>query len=335
MRCVAWSVCGCKERMKPQASLTGGWLFSKRRQVFWGMNCVAAGYWGGLRTAQGHTTAFFVCRVAVKFLCEGALSVEEQAIRALLEQVKRDALSVEEALERLAILPYASLGESRVDHHRALRRGFPEVIFAQGKTPEQVATIFAHLSAHHTVVLATRADATQAEAVRALVADVVYDAASRCLYRITEEIADRGQGEVLILAAGTADLPVAHEAEVTLRLMGNRVSMLSDIGVAGLHRLLAEIERIRRADVLIVVAGMEGALPSVVAGLVNRPVIAVPTSIGYGVGMGGIAALLSMLTSCAAGITVVNIDNGFGAAYAASLINRRRTEKGTSDVVAL
>ncbi len=261
--------------------------------------------------------------------------MEEQAIRALLEQVKRDALSVEEALERLAILPYASLGESRVDHHRALRRGFPEVIFAQGKTPEQVATIFAHLAAHHTVVLATRADAAQAEAVRAVVVDVVYDASSRCLYRSTEEIADRGRGEVLILAAGTADLPVAREAEVTLRLMGNRVSMLSDIGVAGLHRLLAEIERIRRADVLVVVAGMEGALPSVVAGLVDRPVIAVPTSIGYGVGMGGIAALLSMLTSCAAGITVVNIDNGFGAAYAASLINRRRTEEGTSDVVAL
>lgn len=261
--------------------------------------------------------------------------MEEQAIRALLEQVKGDALSVEEALKRLAILPYASLEESRVDHHRALRRGFPEVIFAQGKTPEQVAAIFAHLAAHHTVVLATRADANQAAAVRAVVSDAVYDGPSRCLYRATEPIADRGRGEVLILAAGTSDLPIAREAEVTLQLMGNRTSIVADIGVAGLHRLLGEIERIRLAEVLIVVAGMEGALPSVVAGLVDRPVIAVPTSIGYGVGAGGFVALMSMLTSCAAGITVVNIDNGFGAAYAASLINRQHKEKDALDVVAL
>ncbi|MCB9639259.1 MAG: nickel pincer cofactor biosynthesis protein LarB [Myxococcales bacterium] len=249
--------------------------------------------------------------------------MEKQAIRQLLEQVKQEELTIDEALKRLAILPFASFEESRIDHHRALRRGFPEVIFAQGKTPEQVAKIFSHLCEHHEVVLATRVDAVQAEAVRSVVADVTYDSLARCLYRAPENLEDRGRGEILVLAAGTSDLPVAREAYLTAQLMGNRMGMLVDVGVAGLHRLLGELERVRAAEILIVVAGMEGALPSVVAGLVDRPLVAVPTSIGYGVGMGGIAALMTMLNSCAAGVTVVNIDNGFGAAYAASLMNRR------------
>ena len=250
--------------------------------------------------------------------------LENKEIRSVLELVRQDALSVEEAYERLRHFPYAQLTEGRVDHHRALRRGFPEVIFGQGKTPTQVLAIFGELALHHAIVLCTRADRTQADAVQSAFPDAVFDEKARCLYRAPAEIPIRGRGEILVVAAGTSDLPVAQEALLTARLMGNRVSMLVDVGVAGLHRLLAEIERLRQAEILIVVAGMEGALPSVVAGLTDRPLIAVPTSIGYGVGAGGIAALLSMLTSCAAGVTVVNIDNGFGAAYAASLMNRLR-----------
>jgi pyridinium-3,5-biscarboxylic acid mononucleotide synthase len=242
----------------------------------------------------------------------------------ILEQVARGTLPAADAEERLSDylrhLPYEDLGFARVDHHRALRQGFPEVILGTGKTPAHVAAIAARIVARGHSLLVTRTDETAYTAVRAEVPDAVFNPLARAITLQQKDIAP-GKGAILIVAAGTADLPVAEEAVVTAELMGNRVERLFDVGVAGLHRLLSAKDQLSAARVIVVVAGMEGALPSVVGGLVQAPIIAVPTSVGYGTSFGGLAALLGMLNSCASGISVVNIDNGFGAATMASLIN--------------
>ncbi len=243
-------------------------------------------------------------------------------IREVLEKLAAGKLDVAGALSELKDLPYEDIGFAKLDHHRSLRGGFPEVVLGTGKTPGQVAAIVERLAAKNTNVLVTRATPEQAAAAVAAVPDAVYDEISRCLRVVKQTIEPIGKGPVLILCAGTADLPVAEEAAITAELMGNRVERLFDVGVAGIHRLFGSLDKIRRAAVLIVVAGMEGALPSVVGGLTDRPVIAVPTSAGYGASFGGVAALLGMLNSCVGGAVTVNIDNGFGAAYAATRINR-------------
>ncbi len=244
-------------------------------------------------------------------------------LEQLLEEVRAGRLSVTEALERLRHLPYENLGFARVDHHRALRQGFPEVVFAAGKSTDQLQGILASLSARANHVLMTRLAPDQAEILVADFPEAQYHPVSQVLTLSREEVPDRGRGVVVVISAGTSDIPVAEEAALTAGIMGNRVETLYDCGVAGLHRLLAHQHLFRQATVFVVVAGMEGALPSVVGGLVDRPVIAVPTSVGYGAAFGGLAALLAMLNSCANGIAVVNIDNGYGAGYLAALINRR------------
>lgn len=243
-------------------------------------------------------------------------------LQELLENVRAGRVSPAEALERLRMLPFEDLEFAKVDHHRTLRTGMPEVIFGPGKTPEQVVEVARSLALRGQNVLVTRLTPEQAAVLQQAIPEVVYYPVGRVAVWRQQDPEPGGRGSILVVAAGTADLPVAEEAAVTAELLGNRVERLHDVGVAGLHRLLAHVEALRKASVLIVVAGMEGALPSVVAGLVARPVIAVPTSIGYGASFQGLAALLAMLNSCAAGVTVVNIDNGFGAAVAASLINR-------------
>jgi hypothetical protein len=253
--------------------------------------------------------------------------MDPRRLRALLDQVKAGHTSVDGALEALRTLPFRDLdGVATVDHHRHLRQGFPEVVFGEGKTATQIAAIMAELERAGGNVLATRVAPDKAAAVRAQLPQVRYDAAARLLVIEAAPFADRGRGTVLVVSAGTADAPVAAEAAATARLMGNTVEEIVDVGVAGVHRTLAKVDRLRAAEVIIVIAGMEGALPTLIGGLVDRPIIAVPTSVGYGASYGGLAALLGMMTSCAAGVTVVNIDNGFGAAYAAALINRRRDE---------
>ena len=246
--------------------------------------------------------------------------MDRERIRRLLDAVQHGQTSVEEALELLKLLPFEDYGFARLDNHRSLRRGFPEVVFCQGKTPQQVQAIIEGLSCNSEVILATRAGPDVVEAVRQLREDMEYNPLARCMVVGTSR-PPKSQRTILVISAGTADLPVAEEAVVTAQTMGNRVQRLYDVGVAGLHRLLAELDCLYAANVLVVVAGMEGALPSVVAGLVARPVIAVPTSVGYGASFQGMAALLSMLNSCSPGLAVVNIDNGFGAGYLASLIN--------------
>lgn len=244
-------------------------------------------------------------------------------LRRLLEQVQQGTLAVDAALAALQRSdPRAEdLGFATVDHDRARRCGFPEVVFCQGKTPADAAAIATAIVARSGRVLLTRADPHHAAAVQRALPHAVWHERARCLTVANAEPAE--QGHVAVVAAGTADLPVAEEAAVTLRFAGNRVATFTDIGVAGLHRLLARLDAIRSANAVVAVAGMEGALPSVLAGLLDRPVIAVPTSVGYGASFGGLAALLAMLNSCAAGVAVVNIDNGFGAGYLASLINQR------------
>jgi NCAIR mutase (PurE)-related protein len=245
-----------------------------------------------------------------------------ERLRALLAQVAGGALSPEEAERRLAWQPVEDLGIARIDHHRSLRQGFPEVVFGEGKTPGQLAAIAARIAQRGDGFLATRVSPEGAEALRAALPGAEWNALGRTVCLAPDEpVARQVRGAVLVVTAGTSDLPVAEEAAVTARAFGNPVERLTDVGVAGIHRLLAAGDALRGAAVIIVVAGMEGALPSVVGGLVSVPVIAVPTSIGYGAAFGGIAALLGMLNSCAAGVTVVNIDNGFGAACAASRIN--------------
>jgi pyridinium-3,5-biscarboxylic acid mononucleotide synthase len=246
--------------------------------------------------------------------------MDRDALRRLLEAVSDKRLSVEDAVARLRTLPYENLGFARVDHHRALRGGAPEAIFCQGKTPAQVVAIAERLAAHHPNVLATRASDEIAAAIAASGLPHRHHPEARLVVVRPEPI--EAVGLIVVAAAGTADIPVAEEAALVADALGNRIERVYDCGVAGLHRLLDHVPLLAEANVLIVVAGMEGALPSVVAGLVDRPVIAVPTSIGYGTSFNGLAALLAMLNSCAAGVSVVNIDNGFGAAHQASQINR-------------
>ncbi|MEP6574284.1 MAG: nickel pincer cofactor biosynthesis protein LarB [Gemmatimonadota bacterium] len=242
-----------------------------------------------------------------------------EQIEALLADVAAGRLTPPAALERLRHFPTEHLPFAQIDHHRALRQGWPEVVFCEGKTIEQVVAICERLAAASGSFLGTRATAAQANALRAVLPGVEWNEAARTVH-LPSSSPGPTKGSVLVVAAGTSDLPVAEEAAVTARAFGHGVERLSDVGVSGLHRLLGSAERLSDADVIIVVAGMEGALPSVVGGLVRVPVIAVPTSIGYGAAFGGLAALLGMLTSCASGLTVVNIDNGFGAAAAASRI---------------
>jgi pyridinium-3,5-biscarboxylic acid mononucleotide synthase len=242
-----------------------------------------------------------------------------EAIR-LLEEFRAGGVSRDKVLQAFQAAPVADLGFAQVDTHRALRRGFSEVIFGAGKTPQQVAAIAGKLLDHEQRVLVTRVTREHARWMRKRFKDTVYHEVARCL-TIDRKPMRKRPGTIAVVCAGTSDLPVAEEAAVTADIMGNRVERISDVGVAGVHRLLGRIGSIQSANVVIVVAGMEGALPSVVAGLVSNPVIAVPTSIGYGASFSGLAALLGMLNGCAGGMTVVNIDNGFGAGYAASQIN--------------
>ena len=253
--------------------------------------------------------------------------MDQDQLRDVFERVARGAATADQGTAELTAmlrrLPFEDLGFARVDHHRAIRQGFPEVVFGAGKTPGQVAAIAERIVAAGDALLVTRTDQAAYAAVAQVVPAAQFHPAARIIaYRA--RAATSGQGTVLIAAAGTSDLPVAEEARVSAELLGNQVDALYDVGVAGLHRLLSERERIDRARVIIAVAGMEGALPSVIGGLVGVPVIAVPTSVGYGASFGGLAALLGMLNSCAAGVAVVNIDNGFGAAAMASLINHPR-----------
>ncbi len=248
--------------------------------------------------------------------------MDQRFVQQLLEQVRDGVLGTDDALEQLKDLPYEDLGCATVDHHRALRQGVAEVIFGQGKTVEQIARITTALLAKGGNVLVTRLEAVKAHVLVEKFPQSQYHVDANCLTIEQQPAADSGRGTILVVAAGTSDIPVAAEAALTARFLGNRVDTIYDVGVAGIHRLLARREQLQQAAVLIVVAGMEGALPSVVGGLVARPVIAVPTSVGYGASFGGIAALLGMLNSCAAGVTVVNIDNGFGAGFAASMMNK-------------
>ena len=245
-----------------------------------------------------------------------------ESLRKILERVASGELTLDAGLDAIKHLPFEDLGFAKVDHHRALRVGVPEVIFGAGKTAAQIVDIARSLRAREQSVLVTRIAPDAAAALCAAMPEITHDPHARVAYWRGADTAISGRGTILVAAAGTADLPVSEEAALTAELMGNTVERVYDVGVAGIHRLFAHHERLRQASVLIVVAGMEGALPSVVGGLVDRPLIAVPTSIGYGASFGGLAALLAMLNSCAAGITVVNIDNGFGAGVAASLINR-------------
>lgn len=249
---------------------------------------------------------------------------DEAKLRRMLEQVRSNEMSFDEALAWLRDLPFEDLGFARVDHHRALRRGIPETVYCQGKTPQQVAAIFERLAARHSRVLATRADSDMYEAVRQVAPTATYHPLSRVIVAGEMPSVAPDAPYVLVVTAGTSDLSVAEEAALTARACGSRVERLNDVGVSGLHRLLSARELLQAANVVVVVAGMEGALASVVGGLIACPIIAVPTSIGYGASFGGLAALLAMLNSCAPGVTVVNIDNGYGAGYSAHLINQAR-----------
>jgi NCAIR mutase (PurE)-related protein len=247
--------------------------------------------------------------------------MDQEQIRALLEQVRSGDVDVAVAMERMRHLPFEDLGFAKVDHHRALRHGIPEVVFAKGKTAEQVAAIAACLLKNSQNVLITRAGTECAELVSRRLPEAEYFPLSGVI-RFWRDHTVRGRGKIAVVCAGTSDLPVAEEAQVTAETMGNQVETIHDVGVAGIHRLMHNRDRLMDAKVVVVCAGMEGALPSAVGGLVSCPVIAVPTSVGYGASFHGLAALLGMLNSCASNVTVVNIDNGFGAGYVASLINR-------------
>lgn len=247
--------------------------------------------------------------------------MDQDQLRLLLEEVRTGAVNVDAAVERMRHLPFEDLGWAKLDHHRALRHGLTEVIFGKGKTPEQIAIIAARLLEKSPNLLITRADESIAARLKHSFPDAEYFALSRAV-RVWRDRAIRGKGKLAVVCAGTSDIPVAEEAQVTAEVMGNEVEAIYDVGVAGIHRLIASSERLSQARVVVVAAGMEGALPSVVGGMVSVPVIAVPTSVGYGASFHGLAALLGMLNSCASNVTVVNIDNGFGAGYVASLINR-------------
>ena len=248
-------------------------------------------------------------------------AVNSESLYKLFQQVRQGKLSPDAAVVRLRHLPFEDLGFAKIDHHRALRAGMPEVVFGSGKMPAQLAQIFARLAKHGGNILATRCSEDQFAAVKKKVRKAEYRPLARAIV-LQRDHHRRGKGTIVVVSAGTSDIPVAEEAVVTAELMGNEVEHLYDVGVAGIHRLLAHRETLTRARVVIVCAGMEGALPSVVGGLVGVPVIAVPTSVGYGAAFQGVAALLGMMNSCASNVSVVNIDNGFGAGYVASLINR-------------
>ena len=248
--------------------------------------------------------------------------MDSRSIEILLNEVRDGRTPVNDALDRLRDLPFEDIGFAKVDHHRALRTGMPEVIFSAGKTVDQVAQIFARMAHHGGNVLATRASREMFFAVQAVEPRAVFDEVARTITLTQSSDVPQGKGTIAVVCAGTSDLPVAREAVNTAELMGNTVELIADVGVAGIHRLLAQKSSLQSARVLIVCAGMEGALPTVVGGLVNAPVLAVPTSVGYGASFGGIAALLGMLNTCSPNVSVVNIDNGFGAACIASLINR-------------
>ena len=247
--------------------------------------------------------------------------MNEDQLRALLHEVRQGSTDVDAALARVRHMPFEDLGFANIDHHRGLRHGIPEVIFALGKTTEQVIAIASRLLDHQGNVLITRTNPQMAAAVTAQLPGGEYFPASGCI-RFLRDREIHGKGKIAVVSAGTSDIPVAEEAQVTAEAMGNTVEVIYDIGVAGIHRLMHNRARLSEARVIVVCAGMEGALPSVVGGMVSVPVIAVPTSIGYGASFHGLAALLGMLNSCASNVTVVNIDNGFGAGYVASLINR-------------
>ena len=247
--------------------------------------------------------------------------MDAKSLKQLFDDVRRGKLSSDEAVERLRHMPFEDLGFANVDHHRTLRVGMPEVVFGPGKTPAQLAEIFMRLAKRGNNVLATRVSPEQVRAVRNKLRKAEHHELARAI-TLTQDETRYGKGKIAVVSAGTSDIPVAEEALVTAQVMGNEVQHVYDVGVAGIHRLLARRDLLTQARVIVVCAGMEGALPSVVGGLVGVPVIAVPTSVGYGASYQGIAALLGMLNSCASNVTVVNIDNGFGAGYVASIINR-------------
>lgn len=244
-----------------------------------------------------------------------------ESLRLLLENIKDGNISIDKAMDELKTLPFEDLGFAKIDHHRNIRNGYPEVIYCQGKTIDQIKVIVNKLMEKNNNIMATRADKNVYEGIKEITEDSVYHEAARIVVVKKREII-KTEKIISIITAGTSDIPVAEEAAVTAEVMGNTVERIYDVGVAGIHRLFANFEMINRANVLVVVAGMEGALASVVGGLVDKPVIAVPTSIGYGANFGGLAPLLTMLNSCASGVGVVNIDNGFGAGYLASMINK-------------
>jgi NCAIR mutase (PurE)-related protein len=247
--------------------------------------------------------------------------MEMENLKKLLEDVKSGRTDIDDALAELKKLPFEDLGFAKIDHHRNIRNGCPEVIYCQGKTTAQIKEIVKRLMEKNNNIMATRADRQVYEAITEVTEDAVYHEEARIVVVKVRDV-KLSEKIISVITAGTSDIPVAEEAAVTAETMGNRVDRIYDVGVAGIHRLLANVDRIMQANVLIVAAGMEGALASVVGGLVDKPVIAVPTSIGYGANFGGLSALLTMLNSCASGIGVVNIDNGFGAGYLASMINR-------------
>lgn len=243
-------------------------------------------------------------------------------LKKILEKVQNKKISIEKALQELKSLPFEQIGCATIDHHRPLRQGAPETIFGEGKTPEQIKEIMKKMVEKKNNILITRLDPEKVPPLKRAFPKVNYYPLARVLTLLNHPIKIKGKGTILVICAGTSDIPVAEEAIITAQMLGNRVEHLYDVGVAGIHRLMSQKEKLWSAQVIIVVAGMEGALPSVVGGLVDRPVIAVPTSIGYGANFGGIAPLLTMLNSCASGVAVVNINNGYGAGYVASLINR-------------
>jgi NCAIR mutase (PurE)-related protein len=249
--------------------------------------------------------------------------LDREIIKDLLTKLQKGEVSVDAVMKALKDLPFEDIGMACIDHHRGLRRGLSEVIFGEGKAVEQIVAIMGHMAQKNENIMVTRLSREKAAAILKDFPDSDYHDGARVLTRKHHPVEPMGRGTVLVISAGTSDIPVAEEAAITARFMGNQVDTVYDVGVSGLHRVLAHREHLDRATVIIVVAGMEGALPSVVGGLVDKPVIAVPTSVGYGASFGGVTALLGMLNSCASGVTVVNIDNGFGAGYAASLINRK------------
>ena len=248
--------------------------------------------------------------------------MDESALRGMLERVRDGLVPVDNAVAEIKKLPYKDMGFAKIDHHRELRTGYPEVVFCQGKTPEQVRLIVAELMTEGANILATRARREMYDEVLKVAPSAEYNEAARTIVIKRKNETPACDKIICVVSAGTSDMPVAEEARITAETLGNRVETLYDVGVAGIHRLLSNTDALARANVIIVAAGMEGALASVVGGLVDKPVIAVPTSVGYGASFGGLSALLTMLNSCASGVGVVNIDNGFGAGYLASLINR-------------